>query len=152
MVRPAFGGRAVSETGANRLAGLVVALFGAALLLWVIPAHTETVSSGWILPQTLPRGCGIALILLGLWLAAVPGGAVSLDASEAALVALCLLLSGAAVWAMGRIGFLWVAPMLTAALVALIGERRWPWALTGIFAAPVIVWLVVAVLLGRPLP
>lgn len=137
---------------ANRLSGLAVALFGAALLAWFIPAHTETVSTGWILPQTLPRACGVALIVLGLWLAVFPAGAVALDGGEAAVVALCAVLSAAAIWAMGRFGFLWVAPVLAAALVVIVGERRWPWALLGIAAAPLLIWLVVPVLLGRPLP
>lgn len=142
----------MSERTANRLAGLVVAGFGLALLLWIIPAHTEEVSSGWILPQTLPRACGVALVLLGLWLAVFPKGAVTLDGYEAAIVTLCLGLSAISVWLMGRIGFLWTAPMLAALLVALIGERRWPWALAGVFSAPVLIWLVVDQLLGRPLP
>ncbi|OWU85830.1 hypothetical protein ATO6_02705 [Oceanicola sp. 22II-s10i] len=131
---------------------MAVAAFGAALILWIMPAHTETVSSGWITPQTLPRACGIALIGLGLWLAVFPGGKVEIDGKEAALCALVAAVSAAGVWGMGRFGFLFVAPVLAATLVAIIGERRWPWIVAGIAAAPVSIWLLVPVLLGRPLP
>lgn len=145
-------GAAVNDRLANRIAGFCVAIFGAALILWIMPAHTETVSSGWIKPQTLPRACGIGLIALGLWLAAFPGGDTKLSGYEAGMVTLCAALSAGALWAMGRYGFLAVAPILAACLVAMIGERRWPWIAASVLGAPAIIWLVVPVLLGRPLP
>ncbi len=142
----------MNETLANRISGLGVAAFGAALLLWIIPTHTETVTSGWITPQTLPRACAIALILLGLWMAVIPGGAVNLDKTEAALVMLVALVSAVAVWAMGKFGFAYVAPVLAAAIIMVIGERRWPWILVGVLGAPSLIWLLVQVILNRPLP
>lgn len=142
----------MSERLANRMAGLAVAGFGTALLVWLIPAHTEAVGYGWMRPQTLPQICGALLVPLGLWLALRPGGAVALDAGEAAICALVAALSAAAIWAMGRFGFLVTAPVFAALLVAVIGERRWVWIAAGVLVAPAVIWLVVPVLLGRPLP
>ncbi len=68
------------------------------------------------------------------------------------MVTLCAALSAGALWAMGRYGFLAVAPILAACLVAMIGGRRWPWIAASVLGAPAIIWLVVPVLLGRPLP
>ena len=59
-----------------------MSVFGLALLLWLIPAHTETVDYGWIRPDTLPRACAWGLLMLGLVQAAVPRGAVALDRSQ----------------------------------------------------------------------
>lgn len=134
------------------MAGLAVALFGVALLLWLIPAHTETVDYGWMRPDTLPRACAWGLLVLGLVQAGVPRGAVALDSGEVALVAVLVALSGVAIWAMGRVGFLMVAPVFAALLVALIRERRWPWIAAAVAGAPALTWMVVSVLLNRPLP
>jgi len=129
-----------------------VSVFGLALLLWLIPAHTETVDYGWIRPDTLPRACAWGLLMLGLVQAAVPRGAVALDRSEVIWVAALVVVSGIAIWAMGRVGFLVVAPVFATVLVALIRERRWPWVLAAVAGAPALTWLVVSVLLNRPLP
>jgi putative tricarboxylic transport membrane protein len=137
---------------ANRLSGLAVSLFGLALLLWLIPAHTETVDYGWMRPDTLPRACAWGLLTLGLVQAAVPRGGVALDRGEVLWVAALVVVSGVAIWAMGRVGFLVVAPLFAALLVALIRERRWPWILAAVAGAPALTWLVVSVLLNRPLP
>lgn len=145
-------GPRMSERAVNRLSGLGVAVFGLLLMVWLIPVHVEEASYGWLRPQTLPQICAVALIGLGLWLAARPGGTVEIDGAEAALCALVAVLSACALWAMGRFGFLVTAPAYAALLVAIIGERRWYWALAGIFGAPAIIWLVVRVLLERPLP
>ena len=136
----------------NRLSGLAFAWFGAALLIWLIPAHTETVSYGFMRPDTLPKICAWALVALGLVQAALAGGGVAVDLYETGIVAVTALLSAAAVWGMGRVGFLFTGPAFAAVLVALIGERRPVWALAAVAGAPSITWLVVVWLLGRPLP
>ena len=51
---------------ANRISGLVVLLFALALYFLIIPAHTETVGSGWLKPDTLPLVAACALGFLGL--------------------------------------------------------------------------------------
>lgn len=134
------------------MSGLAVSVFGLALLLWLIPEHTETVDYGWMRPDTLPKACAWGLLALGLVQTAVPRGGVALDGGEVLWVAVLVVLSGIAIWAMGRVGFLVVAPVFAAVLVALIRERRWPWILAAVAGAPALTWLVVSVLLNRPLP
>jgi putative tricarboxylic transport membrane protein len=136
----------------TRLSGLAVAGFGAALLLWIIPAHTETVSYGWLRPDTLPKICAWALAGLGLVQALIPRGGVSLDRHELTIVALVAALSALTIWGIGRFGFLITGPIFAAVLVWLIGERRPVWIVTALLGAPALTWVVVELLLGRPLP
>ena len=136
----------------NRLSGAAFALFGLALLLWLIPAHTETVDYGWMKPDTLPRACAWGLLALGLIQTTLPRGEVSLDPGELLWVAGLAVLSGLAIWGMGRVGFLIAGPAFAAILVALIRERRWYWIAAAVAGAPALTWLVVSVLLNRPLP
>ena len=136
----------------NRLSGLAFAGFGAALLLWIIPAHTETASYGWLKPDTLPKICAWALAGLGLAQALIPRGGVALDGAEFAMVALVAAMSAAMIWGIGQFGFLTTAPIFAALLVWLIGERRPVWIAVAVLGAPALTWVVVDLLLGRPLP
>lgn len=149
MSAPSSGG---SDRTANRAAGL--ALVGFAALLWflVIPAQVDTASYGWMRPRTLPSICAVALGLFGAVIAAWPLGAVDLAPGRTLRVATLLGLSGLALWAMGRFGFPWTAPVFAAALVAVLGERRWPWILAAVAVVPAAIWLVVVAALGRTLP
>lgn len=136
----------------HRLSGLAILAFGAVLLLWIIPAHTETVSYGWMRPQTLPSACAWALIALGAVQALTSGGPERLDAGEAALVFGLAALSAAAIWGFGAVGFLVTAPIFAAALVIFVRERRIGWAVAAILGAPAAIWVIVTLLLNRPLP
>ena len=61
-------------------------------------------------------------------------------------------LAAAALWAMGRWGFIWTAPVLAALLVATLRERRPVWIAATVLAVPLGIWLAVEQLLGRTLP
>ncbi|MAY85468.1 MAG: hypothetical protein CML02_01880 [Pseudooceanicola sp.] len=136
-----------------RLSGLAVAGFGVLLLAWLIPVHTETVGYGWLRPQTLPRACAVALLVLGLALTIWPGPAGEPGPEVApGRLALVIVVVFIGVWAMSRFGFLPVAPVLAALLVLICGERRWAWIALGVGLAPVLSWLVVDLLLNRSLP
>lgn len=137
----------------DRLCGLAVAGFGAVLLLWVIPGQVEPVDYGWIRPETLPNLAAGALLLLGLLQAAATGGGdARLPLRPTARALLYLGYTAAAVWAMGRLGFVWVAPVMVLLLMLWIGERRPLWLGLGAAAVPAVVWGVVVGLLGRSLP
>ena len=142
----------MGQKSINRLSGVAVALFGAAMLLWIIPAHTETVSYGWVKPDTLPKACAWALAGLGLIQALLPKGEVALDGAEFVIVAVAAVLSAGAIWALGKVGFLVAAPVFAALLIAVIRERRIGWIAATIIGAPALIWVVVDLLLGRPLP
>lgn len=139
----------------DRLSGLAVAGLGAALLLLVIPAEVEAVDYGWVRPETLPSVAAAALVLLGLLQAVGPGssgGAARLPLAATTRALLYLGYTAATVWAMGRLGFAWVAPAMVLVLMLWIGERRPLWLGLGAVVVPAAVWGVVAGLLGRPLP
>lgn len=136
---------------ANRLAGLTIAAFGAALWLWIIPWQVDAADYGWLRPRTLPLICAAALGLLGLILAAFPVGRIDLAPRRSLRVTGLLALSGLAVSAMGRWGFLWTSPVYALIVVIVLRERRWPWIVAAVVLVPAFIWTTVH-LLGRPLP
>ena len=137
---------------ANRLSGLLVALFGLALMVWIIPAHTETVEQGWMRPQTIPDICAVLLIALGLLHAVLPTGVVILRPKETLRVLMFAFAAGIGLWAMDQFGFLLAAPVLALIVMLLVGERRPVWLGAGAVALPVAIWFAVVVLLERTLP
>ncbi|MGH1331063.1 MAG: tripartite tricarboxylate transporter TctB family protein [Paracoccaceae bacterium] len=142
---------------AERISGLSVLCFGLAMLFWIIPAHTETISYGWMRPQTLPAIACWGLVALGAaqTLIATSRATQSTplpnrrDFGRAMLAA---ALIGAAAWAMGRFGFLPVAPLLSTALLLLLGARRWEWFAIAAACVPLTIWVIIVALLGRALP
>ncbi|MFT6451458.1 MAG: putative tricarboxylic transport membrane protein [Halocynthiibacter sp.] len=142
---------------AERLSGLGILCFGLLMLLWIIPGHTETVSYGWMRPQTLPAIACWGLVALGITQTLIANSA-SLPASslpsarEFLRALLAAALVSGAIWAMGRFGYLPVAPLLSTALLLLLGARRWEWFAIAALAVPIAIWLITVPLLGRVLP
>lgn len=136
----------------NRLLGLCFTGFGLLLLFIVIPRHTEVVGYGWMRPQTLPNAMAIVIAGAGAVLALRPRGAVDFEWRRAARAALYLALLAVGVYLISLYGFELVAPLLALAMMVLIGERRPLWLAIGAAGIPFVIWLVVPVLLGRPLP
>ena len=134
----------------NWMSGVLVAAFGLILIGYIIPTQVEAVDYGWVRPETLPNAMAVALVVLGLLHAFT--GADPIDLRGAPRAFLYLGFTAAAVWAMGRIGFVAVAPVAMLALMLLIGERRPLWLGIGAIAFPAAIWLVVVPLLGRTLP
>ena len=137
----------------DRIAGAVIVAFS--LLLWfvLIPDQVDGVDYGWMRPQTLPGICTVALGFLGALLLVRPGRTVA-DADIGQVLRLSALISLVltALLAMSHFGFLYVAPPLAALFVLLLGERRWTILLAAAAGAPAVIWLVVDVVLHRPLP
>lgn len=136
----------------NRISGLLVAVAGLALLFVVIPAQTETVDYGWVRPKTVPDILAVALIGLGLAQAVWAHGATELDGWTSLRAGLFLAFAAVSVAAMGRVGFVAVAPVMMLALMLWLGERRPLWLGIGTIAIPGLIWVVVIVLLDRTLP
>ncbi|AVO38163.1 tripartite tricarboxylate transporter TctB family protein [Pukyongiella litopenaei] len=135
----------------SRLSGLIVAGFGLILLLVLIPYGTERVDYGWLRPSGLPSALAWVLILSGLW-AAWENAGTRADAGQL-LRALGLLgFFAVELWLIGRIGFMIAAPVMTLALMLLVGERRPGWLALGALGVPSAIWLTVSQLLDRPLP
>ncbi len=140
---------------ADRLTGLFFLLLGAALYWVVIPAQTETVDSGWVLPQTLPNLTAIIIGLCGASLLVRPGQEPSSRPPEPGTLlragaTLGLLVAG--VWLIGLTGFNIAAVPLALAIMLWIGERRKRWLALGGILMPALIWFAVVILLERPLP
>lgn len=137
----------------DRLSGAVVVLF--ALLLWlaIIPDQVDEASYGWMRPRTLPLIAAAAMGLFGALLivfaAPRPVPASALATLRVGVVAGVLAI---AVVATGIFGFLAVSPFLALAISFLCGERRWRLLLAAAAAVPAAIWLIVSVVLSRPLP
>ena len=136
----------------NRLSGLAVALVGITLLTVIIPNQVEVVDYGWVRPETVPNAMAIALILLGLAQAVSAIGTMSWRIGPALRALGFLAITTAAVWAMGRFGFVVAAPVMMLVLMLLIGERRPLWLGLGVLAMPAAIWWTVIRLLDRTLP
>lgn len=137
----------------DRIAGAVV--MGFAVLLWfvVIPDQVDHVDYGWMRPRTLPGICTALIGGLGFLLLVFPKSVSNrMPRKDIARLSALVALVIAALWAISQVGFLIVAPIVAAVLVALLRENRWPWILASVAGAPLVIWLIVAVLLQRPLP
>jgi putative tricarboxylic transport membrane protein len=136
----------------NRISGIVVAIFGALLLFWIIPQHTETVDYGWLRPATLPIITAVIVIITGIIHILLPLGKVEFDVSLASRAGLFFVIALSGLFLMHLAGFLVAAPILIAVLMLLIGERRPLWLMTGIVLIPLAMWSTIELLLKRPLP
>lgn len=137
----------------DRLSGAVVVLF--ALLLWlvVIPDQVDEASYGWMRPRTLPFVATMAMGLFGALLIvfAMPKP-VPTSALPGLRIAAAAVIVAVAIVATSFLGFLVVSPALALAVSLLCGERRWPWLLAGAAAVPTTIWIIVSVVLSRPMP
>lgn len=136
----------------DRYLGIGVLGFALALYFILIPWQVETADYGWLKPRTLPRIIAVGLGLCGIALLLAPPGDSHpgrLHWLRAALFAGVLI---AGLIGMRFVGFVYAAPPLALALMWLAHERRWHWLALGAVGMPALIWLVVAVLLERPLP
>ena len=136
----------------NRISGLMIALAGAILFLWIIPNQVETMSFGWLKPSTFPNILSIIMIALGLLHFCFPAGTAVLERRLLLrllfIFALCLV----AVFLMNFVGFIFVAPVLVLIIMILIGERRPLWLLISVVLVPVSLWVIIAQVLEKSLP
>ena len=90
----------------NRLSGLVVAVLGAIVLLWIIPRHTETVASGWLEPATLPIITTVVVIIASILHFLFPTGKAEFDVPLALRAGLFFVISFIGLYVMHFAGFL----------------------------------------------
>jgi len=136
----------------DRFTGAFFVCFGLLLYAVIIPWQIETVDYGWLKPRTLPRILAIILVLCGAVLVLRPVGDASPGSThwDRAVLFAAVLFLGLVV--MSYVGFVYTAPVMALILMWLAHERRWLWLALGSVGMPALIWLVVAVLLGRPLP
>ncbi|MDA8022194.1 MAG: tripartite tricarboxylate transporter TctB family protein [Gammaproteobacteria bacterium] len=139
----------------ERLLGLFTAACGLAFAVAVIPRQTEAFDYGALAPADVPLGAAWTMVGAGLAQAARPRGQGEREAYDFAVLRRAGLLLGLCVGAamlMQWRGFVVAAPLLAAAVMLLVGERRPGWLAVGIFAVPALIWATVTLLLARPLP
>ncbi len=136
----------------NRLSGLVVFLLGLAIIFILIPVATETVDYGWLRPATLPTIAASVISAAGLLHLLFPQGRIELNVASVLRAVLFLMIAVAGLWGMSHFGFTIAAPLMMLVIMLIIGERRWPWLLTGVVLLPAFIWLCIDFLLNRPLP
>ncbi len=137
---------------ADRLSGAFFAVFGLVMYFLVNPGFIEVVDTGNIRPETVPNWLALVIAGCGALLALRPTQHRAGAPQQTVRAGLFLAVLCAGVWAMSHLGFLIVAPLLALVLMLLIGERRPVWLGLGVAGVPAIVWLLVEVLLDRPLP
>ena len=136
----------------SRCSGLFFVTFGLLLYFVVIPYDTETVDYGWVRPQTVPNAMAWIITIAGVVQVIQPTGAISADIARIGRAVLHLLIVAGGILAISQFGFRLVSPFLALAIMLAVGERRPVWLALGAIGIPVLIWFVVAVLLGRPLP
>ena len=136
----------------NRMSGLVVAFFGAILLLWIIPNHTETVDFGWLRPATLPIITAVIVLISSIVHFIFPTGKAEFDVQPALRAGSFFAISLSGLFLMHLIGFRMAAPLLVLVIMLLVGERRPIWLIAGIVLVPLAMWSSIELLLNRPLP
>jgi putative tricarboxylic transport membrane protein len=136
----------------NRIAGIVVAIFGLVLLFWIIPHHTEAVYYGWLRPETLPIIAAVIVVITSIIHILFPTGKIDFDVKLAMRAGLFFMVSLLGLLLMHLVGFLLAAPVMILVLMLMIGERRPLWLVTGIVIIPLAMWSTVELLLKRPLP
>ena len=136
----------------NRMSGLVVAVFGAILLFWIIPHHTEAVDYGWLRPATLPIITAVVVLISSIVHFIFPTGNAEFNVKLALRAGSFFVISLAGLYLMHLIGFLVAAPLMVFVIMVLVGERRPLWLIAGIALIPLAIWSSIELLLDRPLP
>lgn len=136
----------------NRMSGLVVAIMGFVLLLWIIPHQTEIADFGWLKPATLPKVTSIVIIIAGLIQFILPTGEAEFDVKLSLRVGLFFVISVIGLYLMSLIGFIIATPILLLIIMVMIKERRPFWLAAGILILPASIWFCVDFLLNKPLP
>ena len=137
---------------ADRASGAFFFAFGLVMYFLVNPGFIEVVDTGNIRPETVPNWLAIIIAGCGALLVLRPTDHPAGDLGGTLRAGLFLAVLCAGIWAMSHLGFILVAPPLALAVMLLMGERRAVWIVLGVAVMPAIIWLLVEVLLDRPLP
>lgn len=142
----------------NFVAGFMAVAFGLALIFWITPAQTVPAVFASVPSAFYANFTSVMLIVSGLALAV--SGLVGKPA-EASLrsgghiairFGVAFVLLTGAMFLTPRIGFWQMGILICLVTLLLMREYRWPLLAVISIAAPVGVWAIFELLLGRPLP
>ncbi len=136
----------------DRLSGLFFVMLGLTLFFYLIPTHVETVDYGAIRPKTMPQILAVIIGVFGAVLMVRPADGSDLQQApwlKSGGIA-CILAVG--LWLISRFGFEFIAAPMALVLMMVMGEKRPLWLGLGVVAMPTLIWLIVTILLERPLP
>lgn len=137
----------------NTITSVFFIVFGLSMYFFVIPNQVEDpIFGGYTTPATIPNAVILGIVACGiLQLLFERHKTPAIDLPLLLRKLLFGLVGGFAVWLMSFVGFLAIAPVLSLAIMLLIGERRLRLLALGI-AIPIVVWYMVEIVLVRPLP
>ncbi|MFS4581787.1 tripartite tricarboxylate transporter TctB family protein [Phaeobacter sp. C3_T13_0] len=138
----------------ERIIGGGVVVFGALLLLVVIPAHVTSMPGSPTDPGLFPKMAAWIFIALGLAQVALAretadAGIGLVELGRLALVTVILAATG---YAMEHYGHIPAMTGLMIASVLLVYERRWQWIAVTVLLFPIGCWSLFEIVLERPLP
>lgn len=138
----------------ERILGGCVVLFGALLLLFIIPNQVTAVPGSPTDPSLFPKLAAWLFIVLGLAQIAFSGETndAGIGRAELGKLALVMLILTACGWAMEKYGHIPAMTALMIASVLLVYERRWYWIATTVLLLPIGCWSLFEIVLERPLP
>ena len=136
----------------NRFSASFFVLLGFFLIYFIFPIEIEKIDYGWVRPQTLPNICAFLLIIFGMVQFIFPKGKVDLNFNQILWAGIFMFAAFIAIFGFHNFGFIYTAPIFSLTIMLLIGERRIPWLLLGVFLIPFLIWLSVDQVLGRFLP
>lgn len=137
---------------ANKITCVALICMSIILYLFVIPHQIEDpIFEGWTTPATVPNITVIGIAIMALIQFFNSKNPSHFD-NKVFIKSLLIAVFGlGAIWVMGKVGFLIVAPILSVAVMMLVGERRISWLALGAIM-PIGFWLLVVEILGRSLP
>lgn len=136
----------------GRMSAVFCILIAAALLFWIIPRNTGAGFGAGLSPSTMPTAAAWMIGFGGLLALFERSSRDNADSVLLRRSGLFLALVACAVAMFGLAGFVWVAPVLALSTMLMAGERRPVPLVAGATVIPFLLWLVVAIGLGRPLP
>ena len=142
----------------NLLSGLAATFLGVALILWIIPAQTVPAVFASVPSGFYPNITSMMLVISGI--ALTVSGLISTKADRteippalfAVRFAVALILLVGAMLLVPILGFLPTGAGVCAITLLAMREHHWLRIAAICVAAPLVVWVGFAVLLGRPLP
>lgn len=134
-----------------RLSSILVAIVCAVFLVFVLPGQVEVNTMSRVAPIDLPWfSLALMAVTAVFFIFEADMPASKEPAFMVRLVAIIALTIGA-VFTLGTVRFEFLMPIYALTVMLLIGERRWYWLAAGVIV-PVIIWVIVEIVLRRPLP